>query len=401
MLAMLTCAACASASCSEHSGSDQAVPHASQLRKWQQAFDRDGFVVIPGFSSPEEVGAMLASMEEMVDSWWRAELANPADAASSVFTTGENQTQAQARSKYFFDSATGVHFFREASEAPTDGSSTSTVQLPALNKVGHGLHLNSSTPFGKYAQSQRVAAVVRAVAGMSKPVLPQSMYIFKEAKVGGPVTSHQDGTFLYTRPHQTVVGLWLALHDAHEANGCLWARPSSHLEPLRRRFVRTVDAEGEIVMSFVNASSAHRESFFATPAGHARSRSPFARARQWLARTVHRMLPRCSADRQASVIARSETAREWEGTFPAADATVADAAILSDLHARGFVPLAVRAGDLVVLAGTLDHLSLANASPHRRHTFQLHAVEGPEAGIEWASENWLQVPDSTHRFLRL
>jgi hypothetical protein len=49
------------------------------------------------------------------------------------------------------------------------------------------------------------------VAGLRAPVLPQSMYIFKSAAVGGPVTSHQDGTFLYTRPQQTVVGLWLAL----------------------------------------------------------------------------------------------------------------------------------------------------------------------------------------------
>ena len=51
-----------------------------------------------------------------------------------------------------------------------------------------------------------------------------------------------------------------------------------------------------------------------------------------------------------------------------------------------------RAGDLVVIAGTLDHLSLPNASPRDRHTFQLHMVEGPEAGVEWAPENWLQSP---------
>jgi ectoine hydroxylase-related dioxygenase (phytanoyl-CoA dioxygenase family) len=53
-----------------------------------------------------------------------------------------------------------------------------------------------------------------------------------------------------------VVGLWLALHDAHVGNGCLWARPGSHREPLRRRFVRTADGEdnGEVMMSFENVT---------------------------------------------------------------------------------------------------------------------------------------------------
>ena len=45
------------------------------------------------------------------------------------------------------------------------------------------------------------------------------MYIFKAARVGGPVTPHQDATFLRTAPRQTVVGLWLALDDATADNG--------------------------------------------------------------------------------------------------------------------------------------------------------------------------------------
>ena len=76
-----------------------------------------------------------------------------------------------------------------------------------------------------------------------------------------------------------------------------------------------------------------------------------------------------------------------ERVIEPANATEATSA---ELAARGFVPLPVRAGDLVVLAGTLDHLSLPNLSPDARHTFQLHMVEGPDAGVEWAPENWLQ-----------
>ena len=28
-----------------------------------------------------------------------------------------------------------------------------------------------------------------------------------------------------------------------------------------------------------------------------------------------------------------------------------------------------------------------------RHTFQLHAIEGPSAGVEWSPDNWLQYAD--------
>jgi phytanoyl-CoA hydroxylase len=64
------------------------------------------------------------------------------------------------------------------------------------------------------------------------------MYIFKQPLIGDAVTSHQDSTFLHTTPRTTCLGLWLALQDATLENGCLWARPGSHLEPVRRQFVR-------------------------------------------------------------------------------------------------------------------------------------------------------------------
>lgn len=50
--------------------------------------------------------------------------------------------------------------------------------------------------------------------------------------------SPQDSSFLYTTPRQTCLGLWLSLHAATLENGCLWARPGSHREPVRRLFVR-------------------------------------------------------------------------------------------------------------------------------------------------------------------
>jgi Phytanoyl-CoA dioxygenase (PhyH) len=45
--------------------------------------------------------------------------------------------------------------------------------------------------------------------GWIDPVVPQSMYIFKQPSIGGIVHSHQDSTFLYTTPYPTCLGLWL------------------------------------------------------------------------------------------------------------------------------------------------------------------------------------------------
>ncbi|MGH0152429.1 UNVERIFIED_CONTAM: hypothetical protein FKN15_022819 [Acipenser sinensis] len=55
----------------------------------------------------------------------------------------------------------------------------------------------------------------------------------------GHVTPHQDATFLYTEPLGRVMGVWIALEDATEENGCLWFIPGSHKTGITRRMVRT------------------------------------------------------------------------------------------------------------------------------------------------------------------
>ena len=57
-------------------------------------------------------------------------------------------------------------------------------------------------------------------------------------------------------------------------------------------------------------------------------------------------------------------------------------------------------GDLLAFNGELDHLSLPNTSSNARHTFQLHCIEGGDAGVTWSNENWLQYPSGTS-FMKL
>ena len=78
----------------------------------------------------------------------------------------------------------------------------------SINKIGHGLH-DLDPVFESVTYEPRVGQICRDL-GLSMPLAVQSMYIFKQAFVGGEVNPHQDGAFLYTEP-QSVIGFWWAL----------------------------------------------------------------------------------------------------------------------------------------------------------------------------------------------
>lgn len=53
------------------------------------------------------------------------------------------------------------------------------------------------------------------------------MYIFKNAKIGGKVVPHKDGTYLFTENGLNLVGLWFPMVDVSKKNGCLSYRKFS------------------------------------------------------------------------------------------------------------------------------------------------------------------------------
>jgi phytanoyl-CoA hydroxylase len=100
--------------------------------------------------------------------------------------------------------------------------------------------------FDRFSRAAKVKELIRDL-GLTNPLLMQSMYIFKQPKIGGEVNCHQDSTFLYTEPN-AIAGLWFALEDATVENGCLWAIPGGHHEGLKSRWVRN----GNGSMKFIN-----------------------------------------------------------------------------------------------------------------------------------------------------
>ncbi|CAM8886118.1 unnamed protein product [Rhodiola kirilowii] len=186
-------------------------------------FISNGFIVLENFVGSGEIDAMTKRMEQLLDDFDYS--------TSSIFSTRNQQKETD---DYFYESAEKVSYFFEEKAFDNDGNLKQPKQL-SINKVGHALHEKDPT-FRRVSCSEKVSSLLRAL-NYKRPVIIQSMYIFKQPGIGGEVVPHQDNSFLYTEP-QTCTGLWLALEDATTVNGCLWAIPGSHKKGLVRRFIR-------------------------------------------------------------------------------------------------------------------------------------------------------------------
>lgn len=189
-----------------------------------ERYRRDGFLVLENFVSQLACDELRLRAAQMVEAF------DPAG-SFSIFSTRE---QTRKSDQYFLESGDCVRFFFEEDAFLEDGTLRQKKEH-SINKIGHALH-DLDEVFNRFSRTEKLKQLVSDL-GVIRPLLVQSMYIFKQPRVGGEVTCHQDSTFLYTEP-MSVVGLWFALEDATRENGCLWAIPGGHLLGLRSRFLR-------------------------------------------------------------------------------------------------------------------------------------------------------------------
>ncbi|NXR11663.1 PHYD1 protein, partial [Semnornis frantzii] len=192
----------------------RAVEHSSCLLQ----FHEDGFLVLEHFFTAEECDSMRSQIERIVEG-----MEVPPYCRTQFSTKEDEQLQAQGSSDYFLTSGDKIRFFFEKGVLDEKGNFLVPKER-SISKIGHALHAHDPV-FKQITHSPKVQELGRAL-GLERPVVVQSMYIFKHGPVA--VTPHQDATFLHTEPLGRVLGFWIAVEDARQENGCLQFIPGSH-----------------------------------------------------------------------------------------------------------------------------------------------------------------------------
>ncbi|GLR70303.1 phytanoyl-CoA dioxygenase family protein [Agaribacter marinus] len=203
----------------------------------QQEYMNNGYLVLPGFFSNDEMSSIKNAANKIVDDF------DPSS-TSSIFSTKDHD---KTRNDYFLSSSDKIRCFYEEDAFSVNGELVQEKSL-SINKIGHALH-TLDPAFSAFSHSPKIAEVAKSV-GLQTPRIRQSMYIFKQPKIGGIIRWHQDATYFYTDPI-SVVTFWVAVEDATIENGCLRVQTpdksrASTNTPLREQFLRYPDDTTEL-----------------------------------------------------------------------------------------------------------------------------------------------------------
>ena len=187
-------------------------------------WNNNGYLIIEDFKTHNECDELINRSKELIEE-------QDFNNQQSVFDT---VSQSHNDDNYFLESGDKIRFFFEE-KANLDEENVKTNKQYIVNKIGHALH-DLDDKFIAFSKNEQLDQIAKAI-GFQDPLLLQSMYIFKQPKIGGEVVCHQDSTFLITEPESTV-GFWFALEDANKDNGCLQVASGGHKGPLRKLFKR-------------------------------------------------------------------------------------------------------------------------------------------------------------------
>lgn len=198
-------------------------------------FAANGYAVLRTHATPAQISTLREGAASIIEQYYLSHQKAPAFFGEGSRNATENE--------YFISSAREISCFLECEQIADKAG------RPAINKIGHALH-DLHSDFRDFSRSEATRQVAHAL-GFKDSTLVQSMYILKNAIVGGEVVAHRDATFVYAKDDraESCLGFWWSLEHATEKNGCLWVVPGSHLDGsgIRKMFCKNnqTSFEGE------------------------------------------------------------------------------------------------------------------------------------------------------------